>query len=62
MEKVRVIIRVEGGNVVAVHAGSFVEVVLVDFDNMRAEGWNEKAREKAWSKAVGDLPEVEVQS
>lgn len=37
-EKVRVVIEVRGGNVELVYAGSFVEVVLVDWDNINAGG------------------------
>jgi hypothetical protein len=35
-EKVRVVIEVLGGCVQAVYAGDFVEVVLVDWDNISA--------------------------
>ena len=33
-EPVRVVVEVRGGNVEAVYAGDFVEVVLVDWDNI----------------------------
>jgi hypothetical protein len=35
-EKVRVVVEVRGGNVEAVYAGDFVEVVMVDWDNISA--------------------------
>lgn len=34
-DKVRVVIEVRGGNVQAVYAGDFVEVVVVDWDNIK---------------------------
>jgi hypothetical protein len=38
MERVRVTILVDGGNVQDVDCGEFVDVEIVDFDNLTAEG------------------------
>jgi hypothetical protein len=56
MEKVKVVIAVNGGNVSQVCAASFVEVEIVDFDNMKAEGLSDAECEARWIAAVGDTP------
>ena len=56
MEKVKVVIGVEGGNISAVHAASFVDVQIVDFDNLKAEGKTEAEREAIWNETKGDTP------
>jgi hypothetical protein len=55
MEKVKVVIYVEGGNVQAVYAGDFVDVEVIDFDNMEAEGRCRAVREGILADARGDL-------
>jgi len=60
MEKVKVVIIVDGGVVQAVHAGPFVEVYLVDLDDARADGANERTLDLIYGHAVGDLPEAEI--
>ena len=57
MEQVRVVIYVEGGNVQAVYAGDFVDVEVVDFDNLEAEGRARAVREGLLADARGDLPQ-----
>ncbi len=57
MEQVRVVIYVEGGNVQAVYAGDFVDVEVVDFDNLEAEGRARAVREDLLADARGDLPQ-----
>ncbi len=56
MEKVKVVIYVEGGNVQAVY-GRDVDVQVIDFDNLKAEGFGPAARENILVEARGDLPQ-----
>lgn len=58
MEKVRVVIAVEGGNISAVHAGSFVDLHVVNFNNLKAEGKTHAEREAIWAEAVGNTPSL----
>lgn len=51
MEKVRVSILVEGGVVQEVDAGDFVDVEIVDFDNLEAEGIMAADRQVIWDFA-----------
>ena len=56
MEKVRVVICVEDGNVSAVHAASFVDVEIYDIDNLKAKGKTNDEIEAGWLIVKGDTP------
>jgi hypothetical protein len=51
MERVRVTILVDGGVVQSIDCGDFVDVEVVDFDNLRAEGKSEEERDQIWQAA-----------
>lgn len=52
----KIVIFVDGGNVQGVYSTSLnVEVELIDFDNLRAEGRDEDARHRTLGEAIETL-------
>ena len=57
MTKPKIVIVVDGGNVQAIYGSVPIEVVLVDHDNLEAEGFDRTQRQEVEDDATSGLTE-----